>query len=217
MNRNRAAAGLASLFAAVLIAACTGSVVPEELPSPTATGIPSPFPPSYAWVRAQLDGELRGEFVVGDPQDSFERVRGRVEGAELVVEIGFQSRNLSFRTPPLRGGSRYIIRGGEGILSLTVDGTEWSTSGEGACSVIFSHVRGSQIPFLVPQGYQIYEADAGFVCTGLESPLNRGSKLSVIDGAMHFFFVVPAGSREASRGEEDVAQRISTGTIPPTG
>ncbi len=210
-----AALGLA-VVTAMLASACTGGIPPAEIPSPSATGIPSPLPISYAWVRAQLDGAERGEFVAGDPQDTFERLRGRVEGDRMVVELGYQSRGVAFVTPPLRGGSRYIVGGGEGELTLTLDGSRWVTGRAGRCSIIFSYVRGAQIPFTVPEGYIVYEVDAGFVCTALESPARMDERLSVIDGSMHFFFAVSskAGSEAQSAGSH---QRTSTETIPPTG
>ncbi len=220
MNAKRKTARGAALglvvATAMLASACTGGIPPGEVPSPSATGIPSPLPVSYAWVRAQLDGAERGEFVAGDPQDSLERLRGRVEGDKLVVELGYRSRGVAFVTPPLRGGSRYILGGGQGELTLTVDGSSWVTGTAGRCSIIFGYVRGPQIPFTVPEGYTVYEVDAGFVCTALESPDRVEERLSVIDGSLHFFFAV---SRRAGSDEEtaDSLQRTSTETIPPTG
>jgi hypothetical protein len=216
LNRIRVAGVIASLWGAVLGSVCSTGTPPPEVPSPTATGIPSPLPASYAWVRAHLDGGLKGEFVTGDPQDSFERIRGKVEGNELFVAIGFDTRNVRFRTPPLQGGSRYLLQKGSGFFALTVDGIEWSTETAGVCSVIFGHVRGPEIPFFVPPAHQVYEADAGFVCAALESPARPGSSVSVIDGSLHFFFVVRLRGDDAS-GSESSAQRTSTGTIPPTG
>ncbi len=216
MNGILRTAALASLVSALIGAACSRGPTPVEFASPTATGIPSPLPASYAWVRAHLDGALRGEFVTGDPQDSLQRLRGRVRGEILSVEIGYDSRGLFFETPPLRGGSRYVLRSGEGRLALFIEGMEWSTDRGGVCSVIFNHVRGAQIPFDVPPGDQIYEADAGFVCAALRSEARPDSQLSVIDGSLHFFFLVSPGSAaEVTPAREP--HRTSTGTIPPTG
>ena len=228
---------------------CIRGIPPAEVPTPSATGIPSPYPAAYAWVRAQLDGDLKGEFVVGDPQDSYERVRGRVEGEELAVELGFPSRGVRFKTPPLKGGARYILRKGEGQMSLTIDGAVWSTEAGGVCSIVFSYVRGPQIRFSVPEGHRVYEADAGFVCAALKRAMPQSFSqttsssvrgeyasqdpaqptftesagdqserlLSVTEGFLHFFFVVPPREVGSLQREPFSSQPTSTLTAAPTG
>lgn len=194
----------------------------EEPKSPPAV---RPFPPSYSWARLVLDGAAMGEFVVGDPQDRYEAVRSRIEGAELVVDVGYPSRGLKLRTPRLEGGTRYLLRSPEAEVELRLGSDTWRLGRWGTCSIVFSRVEGPGIPFFHPSEVRIFETDAGLVCTRLsrredERPdEDPGDELNVTEGMLHFFFVFDSRPKESDRHSDrgPSVHSVSTPTTPATG
>jgi hypothetical protein len=145
------------------------------------------MPRSYSWARLVFDGALVGEVVVGDPQDVFERVRSKIQDGRLRIDLGYPEQRLEIVTPPLRGGSRYLIDGTDGYVRLTYGGKLWTATDGGVCSLVLSRVQGPGIPFFHPPHVQVFEVDAGLVCTRLRSPQTTG-ELHVPEALVHFYF-----------------------------